>query len=122
VDIPLRQQPASEPALCARQLHRPHRRASHRRLAVLHGGASYSLLTPPSSPPLHAYLTDRTDGTVHGEDEFLFAPYSCFTVRAVHWEESPIVDDFDMLPHRIEVDVAPDNQRMPKELPLAPWC
>ena len=30
----------------------------------------------------HVNYIDRTDGTVHGEDEFLFSPYSVFTVRA----------------------------------------
>ena len=35
---------------------------------------------------VHVNFIDRTDGTVHREDEFLFAPYSCFTVRAAHWE------------------------------------
>ena len=101
---------------------------------------------------------------MHGEDEFLFAPYSCFTVRAVHWEArrpvdrpsaaqlpllhpspsarppevkplleatdpvragaqaAPLVDTYDARPHRIEVDVAPDNRRAPSGLPLAPWC
>ena len=71
---------------------------------------------------VHVNFIDRTDGTVHNEDEFLFAPYSCFTVRSVHWEPSPVVDMYDTRPHRIEIDVAPDNRSMPGDLPLAPWC
>ena len=77
---------------------------------------------PQSRRCVHVNFIDRTDGTVHGEDEFLFAPYSCFTVRAVHWEADPVVDEYDARPHRIEVDVAPDNRRAPTDLPLAPWC
>ena len=63
-----------------------------------------------------------TDGTVHGEDEFLFAPFSVFTARRVHWEDSPLVDMFTERPHIIEVDVAPDNRGQPSGLPIAPWC
>jgi hypothetical protein len=71
---------------------------------------------------VHVNFIDRTDGTVHGEDEFLFAPYSCFTVRSVCWEDSPVVDTYTERPHIIEVDVAPDNKNQPSDLPLAPWC
>ena len=59
---------------------------------------------------------------VHGEDEFLFAPYSTFTVRSVVWEANPVVNTYTVRPHRIEVDVLPDNRRAPPDLPLAPWC
>ena len=59
---------------------------------------------------------------VHGEDEFLFAPYSTFTVRSVVWEANPVVSTYTIRPHRIEVDVLPDNRRAPPDLPLAPWC
>ena len=71
---------------------------------------------------VHVNFIDRTDGTVRKEDEFLFAPYSCFTVRSVDWDPAPIVDLYECRPHRIEVDVAPDNRGMPAGLPLAPWC
>ena len=70
---------------------------------------------------VHVNFIDRTDGTVRKEDEFLFAPYSCFTVRSVDWDPAPIVDLYECRPHRIEVDVAPDNKGMPAGLPLAPW-
>jgi len=77
---------------------------------------------PESRRCVHVNFIDRTDGTVHGEDEFLFAPYSTFTVRSVVWEANPVVSTYTIRPHRIEVDVLPDNRRAPPDLPLAPWC
>lgn len=71
---------------------------------------------------VHVNYIDRTDGSVRNEDEFLFAPYSCFTVRCVDWAPAPVADLYECRPHRIEVDVAPDNRGMPAGLPLAPWC
>ena len=71
---------------------------------------------------MHANFIDRTDGTVHGEDEFLFVPYSVFTVRAVRWEAAPLVNALTARPHTIDVDVASDNKREARDLPLAPWC
>ena len=77
---------------------------------------------PEARRCVHANFIDRTDGTVHGEDEFLFAPYSVFTVRSVAWHAAPVVNTYVCQPHVIEVDVAPDNRRPPLDLPLAPWC
>ena len=77
---------------------------------------------PESRRCVHVNFIDRTDGTVHGEDEFLFAPYSVFTVRSVAWHPAPVVNTYVCEPHVIEVDVAPDNRRQPLDLPLAPWC
>ena len=55
--------------------------------------------------------------------EYAFeAGASMRTVRAVHWEDAPIVDEYDARPHRIELDMAPDNRGLPQNLPLAPWC
>ena len=64
---------------------------------------------------------------VGGEAEFLFAPYSIFTVRSVTWGAGGA-------PHRIELDVASDNRAEAEggtgrwatppnseDLPLAPW-
>ena len=64
---------------------------------------------------------------VGGEAEFLFAPYSIFTVHSVNWGE-------DGAPHRIELYAATDNRAEAEggdgqwatpvgseELPLAPW-
>jgi len=84
---------------------------------------------PENRRCVHVNFIDKNDGSLNGvaanegaEDEFLFAPYSAFTVRSVHWEEEPIINQFLVRPHRIEVDVAPDNSREPLDLPLAPWC
>ena len=77
---------------------------------------------PESERCLHVNFIDKNDGTVDDEDEFLFAPYSTFTVRAVHWEAEPAANDLLMRPHRVELDVAPDNTRTPLDLPLAPWA
>ena len=96
---------------------------------------------------VHVNFIDKNDGTVGHEDEFLFSPYSAFTVRglphtlaaslsfrphvhttthsqvrAVHWEAAPLVNEFIVRPHRIELDVAPDNSCEPLDLLLAPWC
>lgn len=45
------------------------------------------------------------------ESEFLFAPYSVFTVLEVNWG----------YPHRIVIQAAADNKLEPEDLPLAPW-
>ena len=65
---------------------------------------------------------------VPGEQEYLFAPYSIFTVRAVSWGAGGA-------PHRIELDAASDNRAAAEggagrwatpagseDLPLAPWA
>ena len=72
---------------------------------------------------MHANFIDRTDTTIVGsEDEFLYSPYSAYTVRAVRWHPSPAVNMFVSNMHEIDIDVAPDNKREPIDLPLAPWC
>lgn len=63
---------------------------------------------------------DRTDNTVKGEKEFLFTPYSTFTVRSIKWNPSPSITLNEY--HEIHVDVSPDNAREPTTLPLAPWA
>lgn len=50
-----------------------------------------------------------------GESEYLFAPYSAFTVTWVRWSQDVIT------PHTIEVEAALDNKRESEDLPLAPW-
>ena len=54
---------------------------------------------------------------VAGEEEFLFAPYSVFTVLEVRWA-SPATDAD---PHVVRLRAAIDNRREPEDLPLAPW-
>ena len=77
---------------------------------------------PESRRCVHVNFIDRTDGTVHNEDEFLYSPYSVFTVIAVKWHPTPLVNSYVSHVHEIDVDVATDNKREPVELPLAPWC
>ena len=73
--------------------------------------------------PLAAVI-DRTDGSVGAEDEFLFAPYSVFTVMRVEWVNTPVVNDMQKVYHTIELKVEPDNTKVDRELvlPLAPWA
>ena len=70
---------------------------------------------------MHVNYIDRTDGTVHGEDEFLYAPYSVGTVRNVQWHASPLVNTYVSNYHIIDVDVAPDNKTEPLDLENGPW-
>ena len=71
----------------------------------------------------HVSPIDRHDGSLVGdpnrpaEAEWLFAPYSVFTVRRVVFKDNPTWTN----PYEIELDVAPDNQLEPTDLPLAPW-
>ena len=51
-----------------------------------------------------------------GESEYLFAPYSVFTVRRATWAAGTVAD-----PHVIELLAAPDNRGEPLDLQLAPW-
>ena len=53
---------------------------------------------------------------VPGEEEFLLAPFSVFTVRRVVWSTDPVV------PHVIEVEAANDNAFHRDDLPTAPWA
>ena len=63
----------------------------------------------------HVNYIDRTE--VEGENEFLFPPYSVFTVESVVWQKTP---DWTT-PHEVVLKVAPDNKLRPENLPLAPW-
>ena len=65
-----------------------------------------------------AYPLAQAAVGVPAEQEFLFAPYSAFTVVAVHWSDTPD----DATPHRIMLSAATDNRRVQTlNLPLAPW-
>ena len=50
-----------------------------------------------------------------GEGEYLFTPYSVFTVRKVKWSDDRTE------PHSITIAAALDNALEPDDLPLAPW-
>ena len=58
----------------------------------------YTLSHSVTACPLHAVTpqTCRSLRQVHGEDEFLFSPYSAFKVRRVHWEASPVADEYEV--------------------------
>ena len=50
--------------------------------------------------------------------EFLFAPFSVFTVTRVEWSPTPDDDT----PHCIFLEAAVDNRKVKQAgLPLAPW-
>ena len=57
-----------------------------------------------------------TKSNVPGEAEYLFAPYSAFTVLTVTWNAGSVSH-----PHQIELLAAVDNKEEPEDLPLAPW-
>ena len=48
--------------------------------------------------------------------QYLFAPYSAFTVVSATWNLGTSLD-----PHVIELEAAVDNKEEPEDLPLAPW-
>ena len=52
-----------------------------------------------------------------GEDEFLFAPYSAFTVLQVDWAAGTT-----MSPHEVHIMACVDNKEEDEGLPNAPWC
>ena len=56
------------------------------------------------------------------EEEFLFAPYSTFTVRSVEVVSKPSVNEYEIKHHTIHLDVASDNLNEPLDLPLSPWA
>jgi hypothetical protein len=51
------------------------------------------------------------------EQEFLFVPYSTFTVEDVQWSRRPTKEK----PHRVTIFAANDNRAAPEDLPVAPW-
>jgi len=51
---------------------------------------------------------------VPGEEEYLFCPYSVFTVKTVEWGDG-------IEPHEITIEAFQDNRRAGPNLPLAPW-
>merc|ERR1712046_484279 len=69
---------------------------------------------------------------IPSEDEFLFTPYSVFTVRAVSGAPDTTLDpdgtkflnDCTLMGRKavvIELNVAPDNAAMREDQPLAQW-
>ena len=62
----------------------------------------------------HVNLVRRSN--VQGEAEYLFTPYSAFTVVKAQWR-----DGTSKRPHLVELLAAVDNKEEPEDLPLAPW-
>ena len=65
---------------------------------------------------VHVNLVTKRVAGLGSEQEYLFAPYSVFTVREVQWRAGTTDE-----PHVIELLAAPDNKDEPEDLPLAPW-
>ena len=99
-----RQEPSSRPANSSFDGLLPHQAS----LDQIDDSSGRSHPTSTSSSPrrcVHVNFIDRTDGTVHGEDEFLFSPYSGYTVRCIRWCDDPMVDAYTRRFHIIEVIV-----------------
>lgn len=64
-----------------------------------------------------ANLITKRARNVPDEEEYLFAPYSVFTVAKVIWSNTPDHNN----PHKIILDAYTDNLEAPEDLPLSPW-
>ena len=62
----------------------------------------------------HVHLVKRYN--IPGEEEYLLAPFSVFTVARVEWNAGTTAS-----PHVIELMAAVDNNEAAEDLPLAPW-
>jgi hypothetical protein len=63
----------------------------------------------------HVNYLDRVQ--TQREEEFLFTPYSVFTVRSFHQPDNPSAAD----PVVVRIEASLDNLDEPEDLPLAPW-
>ena len=63
---------------------------------------------------VHVNLVKRSN--MPGEEEYLFAPYSAFTVVSAEWNAGTTAS-----PHVIELLADVDNRGAAEDLPLAPW-
>ena len=64
----------------------------------------------------HVNVVARVVPGLAVEQEYLFAPYSAFTVLSASWKAGTSDD-----PHVIDMLAAVDNKEAPEDLPLAPW-
>jgi hypothetical protein len=80
-----------------------------------HPPVLYELLLDSYLGCVHVNYVDRTN--CPGEREFLFVPYSVFTVEEVKWQPNPTWTN----PHVVVLKVAIDNSLQSEDLPLAPW-
>lgn len=67
----------------------------------------------------HVHFIESVHSKLKGEDEheFLFVPYSVFTIENVQWSSDPSPEN----PHVITMLAAEDNSKEELDLPLAPW-
>jgi hypothetical protein len=78
--------------------------------------AKWLIRIDPARKCRHVNLVTRRVPNLPDEQEYLFAPYSAFTVISARWRAGTVAD-----PHVIELHAAPDNIGPSEELPLAPW-
>lgn len=70
----------------------------------------------PALRCLHVNLIKPENHHFAGETEFLFVPYSVFTVLSVAWAAGTPTD-----PHIVSIEAARDNQQESATLPLVPY-
>jgi len=70
-------------------------------------------ITDPIYRCRHAFVLEKTH--IPGEEEYLFVPYSTFTVMEAKWSDNSTE------PHEILVAASQDNLNEDDDLPLAPW-
>jgi hypothetical protein len=70
----------------------------------------------PVNKCIHVNLVTKRVLGLPDEQEYLFAPYSAFTVLSATWNTGTMDN-----PHVIELLAAVDNRTEPEDLPLAPW-
>ena len=91
-----------------------------RKFIRMRGSAGGSVLWVVRIHPVHkcahVNLVTRRVPNLPDEQEYLFAPYSAFTVLNASWKAGTADD-----PHVIELAAAPDNRGPSEDLPLAPW-
>ena len=61
------------------------------------------------------HVTFVSNASLEGESEYLFAPYSVFTLESVRWSTEL------RKPHEFTILSAVDNQEEDENLPLTPW-
>ena len=61
------------------------------------------------------HMTFVSKTLIAGEHEYLFAPYSVFTLASVQWSEELLT------PHEFAIQPAVDNKIEDENLPLTPW-
>jgi ankyrin repeat protein len=74
----------------------------------------WTIRIDPDHKCKHVNLVDKSN--IQGEQEYLFVPYSAFTVLSVAWKAGTTAEL-----HEIELLAAVDNRQEPEDLPLAPW-